>query len=281
MRAEGAELGAERQVGRPAAVRLCRLTLAPHRWATAELGAPEGKVRSLVSADSDRALEAAAIEAPSSGSSVGSSADPLLGLRKAGSGSRFWILSEDEDEDESSECSSVADVEEDQAGRGGDLASHHGESPQGPSLGEGLASMYDRGASSTGSSQRSSARTLWSGKCESRGDKHTCERRDLDFHWLRPVGKPWWGPLPPARVSPRVSLGDVPATDYRHAMGGSVQRLSDLNGACVVPPGARSSLVREPPPQGKTKGIRCDRWFKKRIPVTTRFLCQGDWAVAG
>jgi hypothetical protein len=104
------------------------------------------------------------------------------------------------------------------------------------------------------------------------GDKHTCERRDLDFHWLRPVGKPWRGPLPPARVSPRVSLGDVPATDYRHGMGGSVLRLSDLNGACVVPPGARSSLVREPPPQGKTKGIRCDRWFKKRIPCDDSFL---------
>jgi hypothetical protein len=127
MRVEGAELGAERQVGRLAAVRRRCLMLAPHPWATTELGVPEGKLLSLASADSDQASEAAAVEAPSSGSSVGSSADPLLGLRKEGSGSHFWILSEDEDEDESSECSSVADVEKVQDGRGGDLAYHHGE----------------------------------------------------------------------------------------------------------------------------------------------------------
>lgn len=67
--------------------------------------------------------------------------------------------------------------------------------------------------------------------------------------------KPWWGPLPPARSSPTMSLGDIWVTDSRSGGSGPSWRLSDFSGLHRSSESVRLSAVEKTMSQSQDSDV--------------------------
>lgn len=270
MRVEG-ESGERRGTGRAGAGGR-RLTLAPRPWVKAkEVSQEEEKVRAPVFADSDE--ESEFLHGWEARSSVGSSADPLAGLRLNGSGSRFWLLAVDDVSEEALEGSSVGDADV--------SVTRLSSTEETASLREAVVSRQEEGeVHSTITLGFSEPEKV---KVRSTAGGTLTKRSGHCYPW-RPhgrrvfksmaAGKPWKGPVPPARPLPKTCLGDVWVRDLRDGGQGHSFRFGCMDGDGRRLQLLRRSVGRMECCETKETGPR-----DFQIPVSTRLPVV--WAGAG
>jgi hypothetical protein len=180
-----------------------RLTLAPRPWVGRDQGSQPAKVSSFIFAglegngDGPVAGEAAiGLGTWSNGgcSSVASSSTVREEFERVTNGSRFWVLADDGSETEScleGELLDVFSAPRSMAMEGPVQSTVRGVSPITVEAPEMVAPRLD--STDCGRVRRNGHPKL--------------------MHSRSPTGRPWRGPLPPARISPARSLGDLWGTD--------------------------------------------------------------------
>jgi hypothetical protein len=225
-----------------------RLTLAPRPWGSKALGEEEATVSKFVYADSDKSGGETARSCGELSvemcSSIGSSSDILMDFKQREKGSRFWALDDDVSSDEESPPEELASS--------GVVC---GLSSSGSNDEEGV-----REASAVGEMLLTSSRS----ECSTRTEKSSRVHPKL-MPRRQKSGKPWKGPLPPARQVQLKSLGDFWALDYRSGSGGVPVKLAELQGKqCSSPPHKGSPALEQP----VRVRLDPDVDFEFRIPVT-------------
>jgi hypothetical protein len=244
---DGAPVGGERRR---------RLTLAPRPWVGSERGATPDEVSGVLLAgptgieggtEAEKEVLGAVSWSSGGCSSVGSSSTTKLDSERVTNGSRFWVLSESDDSDVES-CSAVVPSPDASGGKVG------GARCRTPATGGASPGSMDELAGAAALRKK-----LW---CAGRSGR-TCHPELM--HKSSRSGRPWKGPLPPARVPQARSLGDLWVVDRRSGSKGSKARLVDLlvNASETAPP-----VVS---PERKTEGRRRDRSnFKSNVLVPVR-----------
>jgi hypothetical protein len=180
-------------------------------------------------------------------SSVASSSSVKSEFKRVTNRSRFWILIEDDDSELELDDGNHAAVSSVEAGR---EDSHEERAPLRPT--PTVVSM-------------SGART----------------RRPVHPKLMRcgaSSSRPWCGPLPPARISPARSLGDLWVTDLRSGVRGACSRLADVLESAA----GRRSPATWPEAAEKMKGSRDPNSNSERPVMVPVGLCgPALWAVSG
>ena len=127
---------------------------------------------------------------------------------------------------------------------------------------------------STTSELEVSSRTKREVRQGTKKGRHPRSLQGQEGNQLRTVCKPWHGPVPPARLSPKVSLGDVWVRDLRAGRRGSAVRLKQLGGDDGMTP-----CSRLPAWEKKWGGKEKKSQLEFQIPVSTRIPV--GWAGLG